>query len=80
MSDFPEIDQLLNLIVDNWERAFHVEKVGDRELRVYLEIEKESDGDNIWSFLPRQLNKYIVMVIKVPLGYIDVFIRPKSKM
>lgn len=79
MSALPEIDHLTNLVVENWERTFHIEKVGDREIRVYLEVEKDSDGDNIWGFLPMRLDKYTVMAYKVPVGYIDVFIRPKNK-
>lgn len=80
MSESPEIDHLTNLVIDNWERSFLVTKVSDREIRVYLEVEKDSDGDNIWNFLPMRLDKYTVMAYKVPMGYIDVFLRTKNKM
>jgi len=79
MGSFPEIDHLTELVVDNWERTFHIEKTSDREIRVYLEVEKDTDGDNIWGFLPMKLNKYTVTAYKVPMGYIDVFIRTKNK-
>lgn len=80
MARSPEIDHLTQLVVDNWERTFHIEQMGDREIRVYLEVEKETDGDNIWGFLPMRLDKYTVMAYKVPVGYIDVFLRTKNKM
>lgn len=79
MSSLSEIDYLTDLVIDNWERAFHIEKVSDREIKIHLEFEKESDIDNIWEFLPMRLDKYTVTVYKVPIGYIDVFIRAKNK-
>jgi hypothetical protein len=80
MSSLSEIDYLTSLVVDNWERAFNIEKVNDREIKIHLEFEEDLDRDNIWEFLPMRLDKYTVMVYKVPIGYIDVFIRVKNKM
>jgi len=80
MISLQEIDYLTTLVVDNWERAFHIEKVSDREIKIHLEFEKDSDRDNIWEFLPMRIDKYTVVVYKVPVGYIDVFIRAKNKM
>jgi hypothetical protein len=80
MSSLSEIDYLTSLVVDNWERAFNIEKVNDREIKIHLEFEEDLDRDNIWEFLPMRLDKYTVMVYKVPIGYIDVFIRAKNKM
>lgn len=80
MNSLSEIDYLTSLVVDNWERAFNIEKVNDREIKIHLEFEEDLDRDNIWEFLPMRLDKYTVMVYKVPIGYIDVFIRAKNKM
>jgi len=76
--DSAEISELKSILVDHWENAFHVVEMGS-QYQIYVELEDTEEKINLWNHIPMKFNKKYVLIFKVPTGYIDGFLRSKTK-
>ena len=76
--DAPEVSDVKSILVEHWENAFHVSSTSS-EVHVYVEVEDTHADPGLWNHIPMRYGKKYVMIFKVPIGYIDVFLRAKTK-
>jgi len=76
--DSPEVVELKSVLVDHWENAFHVVESGS-EYQIYVELDDTNEKTDLWNHIPMKFRKKYVLIFKVPTGYIDVFLRSKTK-
>ena len=76
--DAPEVSDVKSILVEHWENAFHVSS-SSSEVHIYVELEDTNLDSGLWNYIPVRYGKKSVIIYKVPVGYIDVFLRSKAK-
>jgi len=76
--DAPEVSDVKSILVEHWENAFHVSSTSS-EVHIHVEVEDTNVDTGLWNHIPMRYDKKYVMIFKVPIGYIDVFLRSKTK-
>ena len=73
--DSPEVLEIKNILVENWNHAFHV-KESSSEIDIYVEVLANEKSTGLWKYIPMHTNeKKFIYIHKVPSGYIKMFFK-----
>jgi hypothetical protein len=71
------LDSIKTILATLWHGPFLI-KEDSFDILIYVEKLEEDLNTNLWNHIPMKSENKDVLIYEVPLGYIDVFKRPRS--